>query len=243
MTEEQKLAEPETTRQLSEAEIELKMREFALDKRELDLKQSQIDINQGKKESPVTAVTASIVLGLVAAIVAMFGNWYQGRVNTDLEQRRFESALILKAVEPKDKNDQMRNLQFLVTIGLIKDDENKIKNIKPSALPELASSSVQVASPIVEAAWGVALEQDVSLKDAQDHLWSMARANGFNNSYIFKRPEGYRTVAVFKTENEAREQIPKARTINPTVSEPKKLEEWCPKSKWNQGQQYFECGQ
>lgn len=96
-------------------------------------------------------------------------------------------------------------------------------------------------SPI-KGTWGIALQLDESsIDDARYNLQNMAKANGFNDSYIFKRPEGYRTVAIFKTKEEAQEQIPKARRLNPSVSDPKELDTWCPKQQWNLEREYFEC--
>ena len=231
---------PETPAQMSEAEIALKIKELDLRERELDLKKSQIDL---KQEGTMSPVTASIIVGLVAAIAAIISNCNQGIANVNLEQKKFESVLIQKAVEPKDKNEQMRNLQFLVTTGLIKDEGNKIMNINLNQLPA-TSSSPQVALPILEGTWAIALETDISLEDARNNIWKMAKQNGYSNAYVFKQPEGYRTVVIFKTKEEAMAQIPNAKKINETVSdEPKELSVWCGKRQWNQEQQYFDCGQ
>ncbi len=247
MSAENIIANSETTKQLADAEIELKRKETdlieraaALAKRELAFVECQIE---SKQKNTISPVTVTILGGLLTAIVAIFGSCYQGKVNTDLERSKFESVLILKAIEPKDKFEQKQNLQFLVTAGLIKDVEKKIMNIQLNELPRSSSFSPPVPAPVLEGAWGIALETDISLEAAQNNIWKMARQNGYNNSYVFKTKDGYRPTVVFKTESEAQEQIPKARTINPTVSEPKELSKFCPKLQWNQEQQYFECGQ
>lgn len=240
----------------SNSDYELKMKELKLKERELDIRQAELDLRE-KKRFSVSPVSATIMVGIIGALAAMFGNWWQGGVSTELEQKKFESAtaieqkkfesaMILKALEPVDEEARRKALNFLVEAGLIKDQENKIQNLlknAPYSLPNL--STVPPAPPVLPfGAWGIALETDSTLSDAKNNVWRMAKSNGFDEAYVFKRPEGYRTVAIFRTEEEARQQIAKAKSINPSVSdEPKNLDkDWCPHPRWNQEQQYFDCG-
>lgn len=93
-------------------------------------------------------------------------------------------------------------------------------------------------------AFAVALEKDSSLTDARSSLKRMVADRGLGSGYIIQRPEGFRTVRLFADEKDAADFIPKAREINPTVSEPKLLSEWCTDAVWTTEGSfgYFKCG-
>jgi len=254
---EQQNAVTNSSSSILDRDCELKMKELKLKERELEVRQAELVLNE-KKRLSVSPVSATIMVGVIGALAAMFGNWWQGGVSSKLEQqkfesdkaieqKKFESALMLKALEPADEDARRKFLVFLVDAGLIKDQENKIQNLtnnKRYSLPDL--SGVPAAPPILPVgAWGIALQSDSTLAEAKRNVSIMAKSNGFNDAYVFKRPEGYRTVAVFKTENEAKQNIAKARSINPTVSdEPKNIDkDWCSKPQWIEEQQYFDCGE
>lgn len=93
--------------------------------------------------------------------------------------------------------------------------------------------------------FAVALENDSSLTEAHSSLRRMVTDLKLGSGYIIKRPEGFRTVRLFANEKDATEFIPQARGINPTVSEPKLLSEWCSDATWTVegGIGYFNCGE
>jgi hypothetical protein len=67
---------------------------------------------------------------IFAIIGTGFGAWLQGRSNLELEQRKFESSLIISMLE-KAENQELaaKNLGFLVKAGLISDEDGKIADL------------------------------------------------------------------------------------------------------------------
>jgi LytR cell envelope-related transcriptional attenuator len=103
--------------------------------------------------------------------------------------------------------------------------------------------SGQVEPTLKDFAYAVAVNQDNSLKDALVHLREMLLDRKYPGSYILNRPgDGYRTVRLFKTQEEAMQFIPTAKEMNNTVEDkPKPIETWCPSPKWNKQEKYFQC--
>lgn len=65
-----------------------------------------------------------LVIAIFSAVFGLLGTGLgvslQGYWNTQLERQKFELALIQKALEPKDEQERVKNLQFLVDAGLLK---------------------------------------------------------------------------------------------------------------------------
>ena len=52
-----------------------------------------------------------------------------------LERQKFETTLILKAIDTPDRNKQIKNLKFFADTGFISDPERKIRDAKEEDLP------------------------------------------------------------------------------------------------------------
>jgi hypothetical protein len=94
-------------------------------------------------------LTSPVVIGVTSALFTVLGTGIgvllQGHSNTQLERQKFESALILKALETTKKEDTANNLKFLLDAGLIQSlDKGKIYELAktPANLPsgQLASA-------------------------------------------------------------------------------------------------------
>jgi hypothetical protein len=90
--------------------------------------------------SPFTITVITGVLGLIGAEVA---NVVQARSNLQLERDKFQSSLILKAIETGNPTAATTNLLFLLRTGLITDPTGKIAALqnRPQDGPVLPSSS------------------------------------------------------------------------------------------------------
>jgi len=98
-------------------------------KSELDLKIVEFyykEIVPTKKSKLLSSPLAPILLSAFFAIVGtVFGAWLQGRSNLELERQKYESSLVLKMVETDSKIEAIRNLEFILNLGLIKNEELK----------------------------------------------------------------------------------------------------------------------
>lgn len=129
------------------------------------LKQKELEFAQGRglRFSTTQATVAAAALALISGII---GGLIQAsatkdveagksaaliqieRVKADasiaLERQKFETTLILKATESPERDDQIRNLQFFLNAGFIRDPDEKIAKMSvqdyPSAPPPDLSS-------------------------------------------------------------------------------------------------------
>jgi hypothetical protein len=118
--------------------------ELNLKRAELQLKATELDSKL--KDGKISLWFSSpLILALVGLIGTGVGASIQGYWNTKLERQKFESSLILKALETADQKEAARNLLFLVNAGLIPNlDGKKIAELanNPEQLPLRLGSSL-----------------------------------------------------------------------------------------------------
>lgn len=116
-------------------EIEYRLKELELKKEELAYEQLSKQSNS-KLNAPTLITLLTIVGGLLGAAVGAIS---QGYWNTKLEQQKFESEVILKALEIEDKEIVKKSLIFYIDIGIINSlDKRKLEKIiieEPDKLP------------------------------------------------------------------------------------------------------------
>jgi WD40 repeat protein len=84
------------------------------------------------------SILGTVLIALSGLLGTVLGVVFQGYNNTELERQKFESQLIQKALETKDKTEAAKNLLFLVDSGVIQQlDGHKIKEManSPEQLP------------------------------------------------------------------------------------------------------------
>ena len=104
------------------------------------------------------AVKGTIVAGLVAIAGAVGGAAVTGWSQVELAKQKFNSDLVLKALESGDGRQRLEALQLLVETNLLKDpaiqravrDYAKSKEKNPESIPHIAAANSQLAPPIVE---------------------------------------------------------------------------------------------
>jgi GH24 family phage-related lysozyme (muramidase) len=131
-------------------------REIQLREREVQLKENEVSTSTGRglKMTGAQATVAAALLTLLGGTLGAVTQWKtandteakkasgelaveieKSQATMDLERRKFESTLILKAVESKDEAERTRNLQFFLKAGFISDPEGKISRIRPEDYP------------------------------------------------------------------------------------------------------------
>lgn len=106
---------------------------------EKDIKTLELYLNNFRKKSFFNSPLMPILLSAIFAILGTgLGAWLQGRSNLELEQKKFESSLIINMLEKADNQESAaKNLNFLVKAGLISDNDGKIADLvkNPSEIP------------------------------------------------------------------------------------------------------------
>lgn len=157
-------------------DIALKERELILKEKELALKEQEAKakIEFEKRNlwfsSPLLIGALSATFGLIGTGI---GAGLQGYSNFQLERQKFESSLIQKSLEIKDRNEAAKSLLFLVDSGIIQSlDGARIRKIaeNPEQLPML--------SQLLASGGSIVLSPDgktiaVGDKDGNARIWSM----------------------------------------------------------------------
>jgi hypothetical protein len=106
--------------------------------------QLQKELALAKQKAPrISSGFAIAVVGVMGGVMGALGGAYvQGLANYRLEQKRFESSLILKAIETGGPKEATKNLIFLVRAGFLEDKGHQIALLAnaPTDAPFLPSS-------------------------------------------------------------------------------------------------------
>ena len=102
---------------------------------ELAIKQAELKAKLNEKPPPSTppqrtGATSPLILAVITGIIGLIGagvaNVLQTRSNLQLERQKFESSLMLKAIETGKPEVAAKNLLFLTKVGLINDASGRI---------------------------------------------------------------------------------------------------------------------
>lgn len=123
---------------------DLRLRSEELELRREELRQNAAKSRIGGWSSPVTL---TLLGGAITILSGMALATWQGSGNLKLERQKFESALILKAIETGDQQVAAKNLLFLLNLGLISDPNGKIAGLaaNPDQAPVLPTTG---ATPV-----------------------------------------------------------------------------------------------
>lgn len=123
-----------------ESELKIREAELALKRDEFEAKRKQKSRKQHLTFSPLVTGIIAAAVGLIGTAV---GSYMQGRYQLDIERLKFESNLILKAIETGNQEEAKRNLLFLLSAGFIQDKDGRIAALaeKKENVPVLPSSA------------------------------------------------------------------------------------------------------
>ena len=136
--------------QHAQLDVEIKKTELAIKQAELKAKLDEASKAAPEPQKPAPApppskspaaspLTLAIITGIIGLIGAGVANVLQTRSSQQLERQKFESSLMLKAIETGKPEAAAKNLLFLVKVGLINDASGKIASLesKPEDAPVL----------------------------------------------------------------------------------------------------------
>lgn len=125
-----------------DGELRLKEAELAFKNKELEIKREG---ERRTKSFVFSPLTTAIIAGVFAVLGTFIGAYLQGRNNAELERQKFETALILKAIETGNSDTAANNLLFLVRAGFIQDPKGQIASLvkNPENSPVLPSNNVE----------------------------------------------------------------------------------------------------
>lgn len=106
------------------AEEELRLKQAELRLKTLDLEAKL------KEQKTLQWLSSPLIIAIIGLIGAGVGALWQGYWNNKAEQQKFESTLILKAIDTSNQDESKKNLLFLVNSGLVPSlDQEKISKL------------------------------------------------------------------------------------------------------------------
>ena len=101
--------------------------DYRIREAELTLKREELASKAGADKQTIwtgglSPVAATVLVAFVGLLGSAVGAFLQGQSNLSLEQQKFESALISKAIEPENENERAQRLVFYTKLGLIRDE-------------------------------------------------------------------------------------------------------------------------
>jgi hypothetical protein len=95
-------------------------------------------------------LNATVVVAVIGALVTVGSGYYQLQANRDLERTKYETQLILKALEPADSVERTKRLSFLIRSNLILNTSIKLDSLAGS--PQFTPEGTRLSRPLVEGA-------------------------------------------------------------------------------------------
>lgn len=141
---------PNTNLDVEHAKVDLQIKQTELAIKQAEL-QSKLNDKPPPPALPRTAAPSPLILAVITGIIGLIGagvaNVLQTRSNLQLERQKFESSLMLKAIETGKPEAAAKNLIFLVKVGLINDPSGRIAALEsnPQDAPVLPVVSGAVA--------------------------------------------------------------------------------------------------
>lgn len=113
-----------------------------------------------EKSSLLTTLVVPATLAILALLGTIAGSLINGYRDTELARQKYQSDLVLKALESGAPKERLQSLQMLTGTNLLKDSEvrdavnnyikeqeDKEKNKQPLTIPQIKSSAVQTLEP------------------------------------------------------------------------------------------------
>lgn len=147
---------PNTNLAAEHAKLDLQIKQT-----ELAIKQAELNAKLNEKPAPPSpspqpqrsGAPSPLILAVITGIIGLIGagvaNILQTRSNLQLERQKFESSLMLKAIETGKPEAAAKNLLFLVKVGLINDPSGRIAALESNpqdapVLPVVSGAVVPV---------------------------------------------------------------------------------------------------
>lgn len=229
-----------------ELEQKVKLEELELKKKELDLR-----IQEQKSKRISTPLMLSILGGLITIITGITLNYFDSQSKISLEDKKFQSSLLLKATDAETYEEFSNMLVALQENGLLSLDSTKVANFrKKRFVAEETGKIVQADSSINSVSepdsnsrftWTIVAGGDSNLEGAL-YEKSKAERSGFKNIGIWLRNNSYRTcIGEYASNTDAINNLFEVKERVNTTSYVVRLDKWCPNSKYDSEKGIYHC--
>ncbi|WP_109302567.1 hypothetical protein [Aquimarina sp. AU474] len=232
-----------------ELEQKIKLEELELKKRELDLRLLEL-----KRKKFSTPLIISVIGGLITIITGITLNYFESSTEHSLEDKKFQSSLLLKVTDSETYEEFSNRLVALQENGLLSIDSTKIaryrkerliaqeteKFIKADSIIDNTSKS-GLPQPNKNVVWTIVAGGDSNMEGASFEK-SKAEKNGFSNVSIWYRNNAYRTcMGRYSSNTEALNYLFNAKEKINQIAHIVRLDNWCPNSIYDADKKIYIC--
>lgn len=125
----------------------LSQQDIERQKFELERDKWQAEQRHRKRLWDGAPLNATVLVAILGGLFTIFAGYYQVQANRHLERTKYESALVLTALEPVDSLERVLRLNFLVRTGLISDPDGKIERATRTA-PQFEPANIALSRPL-----------------------------------------------------------------------------------------------
>ena len=132
-----------------ELDAEMRRREMAI--KEAEARRTGFTAAQATIGGAVLTVIGAVIGALIGAKGNLDIERSKQLANESLEQKKFETSLILDAIKTSSRADAIRNLKFFVKAGFVSDPDGKIAQLSDESLPSIGVPSQESATRALRA--------------------------------------------------------------------------------------------
>ncbi|HRI22560.1 MAG TPA: hypothetical protein PLA68_16480 [Panacibacter sp.] len=237
-----------------ELEQKIKLEELDLKRKDLELK-----IQEQKSKRIFTPLVISIVGGLITIITGLVLKSYDSASVLSLEDKKFQSSLLLKATDAKSYDEFSDMLIALQENGLLSLDSAKIANFRKKRFvaeklgePKdtlsdkireqiKSSTKIDITETDGQFTWTIVAGGDANL-DAAKFEQSKSIKNGFTDAHIWYRDNSFRTcIGKYSSYSDAVNALFDVKEKINNSSYVVRFDKWCPHSKYDGERKIYIC--
>jgi len=230
-----------------ELEQSIQLEELELKRKELELK-----IQEQKSKRIFTPLIVSIVGGLITIITGLVLKYFDSQTTLELEDKKFQSSLLLKATDAKTYDEFSDMLVAFQENGLLSLDSAKMRRFRQKRFvslnamdtPSKKSSYVAMTIPAKNSDnfyWSIVTGGDANLKGAKEVV-KKSVDNGFADTHIWYRQKSYRTcIGKYISKLEAVNDLFDVREKISNTSYVVRFDDWCPNPVYDAASGIYVC--
>jgi len=228
-----------------ELEQKVKLEELELKKKELDLR---IQEQKGKRIS--TPLNLSIIGGLITLITGIVLNHFDNSSKVHLEDKKFQSSLLLKATDADTYEEFSDMLVALQENGLLSLDSAKVANFRKNRFVAETTKALETDTTLIAAVspdrnekviWSIIAGGDIDL-EAATYEKNKAEKNGFKDVRIWLRNGSYRTcIGKYDSNTAALDDLFDTKEKLNKTAYVVRLDQWCPNKGFDEAQGIVTC--
>lgn len=185
--------------------------------------------NSSSSQDSSLSLKTAIISGVLVLLGTIGGGIIRGYWDIDLAEKKFESDLILKALESSTGEERAKTLKFLKDIELIsRINTNKLETYlrSPQTIPEVKLLDNKFGNESIgENFWGIVAGGTSNIEEIKNKKQQIEK-KGYQNIVIYKKGT-YRVVIKYNNKKDANNNLESVKKTIEQTAYVINLENWC----------------